>query len=111
LELLQRRLIAAASAKHVDLDAICWLISSPIGRLMRAHHNHARRELPVYLALPAPAVPACDLDRIMVRSRLDVLLKTPEGFQVIDYKTDRVVPEMLPARIKFYDQQMSIYHQ
>src|SRR5207253_2486310 len=98
--LLQRRSIAAASAKHIDLDAICWLVWSPVGQLMRTHQRDARREVPMYLAIaPSEAPDAAGEDRIMVRSRLDVLLKTPNGYEVIDYKTDRVTQQTLPDRV------------
>jgi ATP-dependent helicase/nuclease subunit A len=68
--LLERKLIAPSAARSVDLDSICWLATSPIGELIRAHGATARRELPVYFALnPAGAVPSADpLDRIMIRT-------------------------------------------
>jgi ATP-dependent helicase/nuclease subunit A len=109
--IIDRRLITPAAAKAVDLDSICWLISSSAGKLIREHHTNVLREVPVYFAkdpdnAPAPESP---FDRVMIRSRLDVLIPTNRGYEIVDYKTDRVTKETLPARIEFYQSQMDLY--
>ena len=77
-------------------------------------HTTLRRELPLYLAL-APgefdpsAISSDAQDRIMVRSRLDLLLRTERGFEIIDYKTDRVRDQALRDRVEFYRPQMALY--
>jgi len=71
------------------------------------------RELAVYFPRTSEgAAPSQDpLDRIMIRSRIDVLVPTSRGYQVIDYKTDQVTAETAGDRIDFYQQQMSLYRQ
>ena len=113
-QLVERRLIAPAAAESVDVDSICWLAGSAIGELLRAHATTARRELPLYLALPPheldPAARSDDpQDRVMVRSRADALVRTPRGLEVVDYKTDRVDESTLDARVEYYRAQMDLY--
>ncbi len=109
--IIDRRLITPAAAKAVDLESICWLVSSSIGILIRRHHKNVLREVPVYFARDAENAPApqSPFDRVMIRSRLDVLIPTERGFEIVDYKTDRVTKETLPERIKFYKSQMDLY--
>jgi len=47
----------------------------------------------------------------MIRSRLDVLVPTPRGYELVDYKTDNVTPERLASRINFYREQMDLYRE
>ena len=117
--LIEKRLIAAAEAAHVDLDSICWLVGSDVGQLIRKHGKSVRRELPVYLAVPArdfdPAAPASDdpEDRVMVRSRIDVLLPAGDHageWEIVDYKTDRLdSAAAVDERAGYYRPQMEMY--
>jgi ATP-dependent helicase/nuclease subunit A len=114
--LLDRRLISKPAANAVDLDSICWLASSRIGDLIRAHYTDIRRELSITFATEAAdaaiAAPTDDpKDRTMIRSRLDVMIPTPRGMEIVDYKTDRVTKETLNDRIEFYRPQMAFYRQ
>lgn len=108
--LVAKRLIAPNAAKSVDVDSICWLISSPVGKLLRDNAPNIRRELPLYYPLdpdgPAPENPE---DRIMVRSRLDVLVPAADGLHIVDYKTDRVSSTDIDARAELYRGQMEFY--
>jgi ATP-dependent helicase/nuclease subunit A len=79
-----------------------------------------RRELPVYLAVPArdfdPAAPASDdpEDRVMVRSRIDVLLPGERAgeWEIVDYKTDRLdSAAAVDERAAYYRPQMEMYRQ
>jgi ATP-dependent helicase/nuclease subunit A len=113
-DLIARRLIAPAAAKSVDLDSICWLVGSPVGELLRTHANTTRRELPLYLALAPteidPQATSDDpADQVMVRSRADALVRTPDGLQIVDYKTDRVDERTIDARVDYYRPQMDLY--
>jgi ATP-dependent helicase/nuclease subunit A len=112
--LVAKRLISPAAAESVDVDSICWLIGSSAGQLMHKHASTIRRELPLYLAMPPhelnDAARSTDpQDRVMIRSRLDVLLHSDRGLELIDYKTDRVTEATLPQRIETYRPQMELY--
>jgi ATP-dependent helicase/nuclease subunit A len=69
----------------IDLAAIEWLMQSEMGQLLREQEPRLMRELPVnflYGDAPDP------MDRTMVRGRIDLLVPTPTGLIVVDYKTD-----------------------
>ena len=96
------------AAGSVDLDSICWLMSGPIGQLLREHARELRRELPIYFAMPgdefdANARSTDPQDRVMIRSRIDVLVPAAAGLEIVDYKTDRV------PNIDLYRGQMDLY--
>jgi len=106
--LVSRRIISAAQASMVDRAAILWLLESPVGKLLRSHHRILLRELPIYLAKDA-LESADPLDRIMVRGRLDVLIPLSDGSILIDYKTDAIAADQVPARAAEYTPQMQAY--
>jgi ATP-dependent helicase/nuclease subunit A len=112
--LMDRRLISPAAATMVDLDALCWLHASFVGQMLRDPAATVRRELSLYLALNSdefdPQAKSSDpQDRVMVRSRVDVLIQTARGREIIDYKTDRITPAELAQRVESYRPQMNLY--
>jgi ATP-dependent exoDNAse (exonuclease V) beta subunit len=121
-EFVERKLIAPAQAKSVDLPALTWLAQSTAGELLREHADVLRRELPVHVAVGAgehanrgegdrAQVSADPQDRVMRRGRLDVLIPLAGGSILIDYKTDRVAPGDVPRRAELYRGQVDAYRQ
>jgi ATP-dependent helicase/nuclease subunit A len=112
--LVDRRLITQNDADAVDLDSICWLAISPVGELIKQHSGEVRRELPLYFARPPGEYPdGADsddpADAVMLRSRLDVLIPTERGIEIVDYKTDKLTAEQVEARARDYHPQMALY--
>jgi ATP-dependent helicase/nuclease subunit A len=113
-QLVDRRLIPQNDADAVDLEAICWVAGSTIGQLMRDRAADVRRELPLYFARPPGEYPdgqasTDPADAVMLRSRLDALIVTPRGIEIIDYKTDQLTGEQVPSRTEIYRPQMALY--
>jgi ATP-dependent helicase/nuclease subunit A len=121
-DLVNRKLITAPQAKHVDLGAIEWFVGTDLGRRLRENAAHLRRELDFYLAVPpeefdAPANEPMRAgspspgDQVMIRGRIDALLAppAPTPLTLIDYKTDRLAPEKVLARAEFYTPQVELY--
>jgi ATP-dependent exoDNAse (exonuclease V) beta subunit len=106
--LVHKRLIAPPAAESIDLQSVCWLIDSPVGQLLRKHAGDLRRELPLYFALPPeeldPQARSDDpRDRVMLRSRIDVLVPSERGLEIVDYKTDRIAkPELYKPQMRLY---------
>jgi ATP-dependent helicase/nuclease subunit A len=50
-------------------------------------------------------------DFIIVQGIIDLLIKTPDGLVVIDFKTDDVSPDQLPHRAELYRRQLDLYAQ
>jgi ATP-dependent helicase/nuclease subunit A len=114
--LVQRRILTIEEAAVVDRDAIAWLLSSSIGQVMRRDPAAVRRELPVNFPapaeLPGDAPPSGDpLDRVMVRGRIDVLIVRQDSAILLDYKTDALTPEEVPARAETYRPQLQAYRE
>ncbi len=49
------------------------------------------------------------LDQIMIRGRIDLLVRSPQGLSIVDYKTDNVSGPEMDARVETYSKQMRFY--
>jgi len=118
--MVQQKHLTSLQASLVDQGAIDWWLQSPEGALVRQHHDKLLRELPFYLALPPspamlaqagadPSILTASLDNLMVRGRMDAVLPLPDGIVIIDYKTDRRVPDPSHPRYAGYQRQCEFY--
>jgi len=109
--LVDRKFLSSADAHLVDRDAIGWFLGSEIGQLIRANPANLIREIPFTLMHPAAdCPPAADLaDQTMIRGRIDLLVPTPKGLIIVDYKTDKVTGPQLEQRVQTYARQMRFY--
>jgi len=65
----------------------------------------------------APSTPSWPMDDrrettdevIIVQGIIDMLIKTPEGLLVIDFKTDDVAGEQIAERSNLYQRQLELY--
>jgi ATP-dependent helicase/nuclease subunit A len=106
-EIVRKKLLAAAVAQTVQLEAIAWFVSTPLGKLLRENHQVLRREAPIYFPLDSNGPES--LDRIMIRGRVDVMIPSRDGIAIADYKTDRVSAGGVAERAKFYEPQLASY--
>ncbi|HVT88616.1 MAG TPA: helicase-exonuclease AddAB subunit AddA [Tepidisphaeraceae bacterium] len=110
-DMLRRKVFTTELSATVDMDAILWLISTPLGKALQRNGNRLWRELPVYY----PQVSTCSagklqpLDRVMVRGKIDVLIPDAGGLLIADYKTDRVTAQTVDARVEYYRPQLASY--
>ena len=105
--LVECQLLLKNHAALVDREAIAWLMSTEVGSLLKQHNAKLKRELPVYFSQSTDG--AIGLDRVMIRGRIDVLIPTPDGLALVDYKTDRVDAETIVGRLKIYQPQLQMY--
>jgi ATP-dependent helicase/nuclease subunit A len=109
-EMESRCLLSADQRKMVDVEALAWFQSTPLGQLLASQSTTQWRELPI--ALGRAAGDSTDArDRVLLRGRIDVLFRTRAGLEVIDYKTDQINVERLPARVEQYRPQVMAYRQ
>jgi ATP-dependent helicase/nuclease subunit A len=110
-DLVKRKLLPSEYANLVDRDAVLWLLQSELGNMIRASHAELIREVPFALIHPAEDCPPSDdpADEIMIRGRIDLLVPTPSGLSIVDYKTDRVSGPELDQRVETYGRQMRLY--
>jgi ATP-dependent helicase/nuclease subunit A len=110
-DLVKRQLLPSEYANLVDRDAVLWFLQSELGNMIRASHAELIREVPFALMHPAEDCPPSDdpADQIMIRGRIDLLVPTPSGLSIVDYKTDRVSGPELDQRVETYSRQMRLY--
>ncbi|GAI92516.1 unnamed protein product, partial [marine sediment metagenome] len=82
---------------HIDKEAILKFFDSDLGRMIFDTENTILREWPFTFALPASEFPDSSHERratsdevIIVQGIIDMLVRTPQGLVIIDFKTDNV---------------------
>ncbi|UCG33490.1 MAG: helicase-exonuclease AddAB subunit AddA [Phycisphaerales bacterium] len=113
-KLIGRGLLSHTQVELIDRQAVLWFFQTPLGRELRQAGKQLRREVMFVSRIPPemfdPAVRRLDeRDAILVRGVIDVLLVDADGCRVIDYKTDRIGTDEVPARAEQYRPQLDLY--
>jgi len=115
-KLLADGIITEAIADCIDAHPIISFFESKLGRIVLDSNNVVRREWPFTFAMPA-----CESDNAgheplaggeeltVVQGIIDMLVHTPEGLLVIDFKTDAITADNAAERAKIYRRQLQIY--
>lgn len=106
--------VEPSDAAAIDLDALVWFFDSEPGRLIRKPGTRVLREQPFVLSVDPTkydphAVGGGPEDVMLVRGIIDCLFDAGDGWEVIDYKTDRVTGLAVTERTAIYDGQLKIY--
>jgi ATP-dependent helicase/nuclease subunit A len=108
--------IAKAVAERIDGESVIKFFESDLGRTVLDPENCVWREWPFTFGLPAVELsgsdyeaPAASDEIIVVQGIIDMLIKTPQGLLVIDFKTDRITPGRVGERADLYRQQLALY--
>ena len=106
----------ASVAEHIDTESILAFFHSEPGKLVFDAENTVLREWPFTFALPASEFPdssderrAKGDDTIIIQGIIDMLVRTPQGLIIIDFKTDRVTAAQVTERAELYRQQLDYY--
>lgn len=110
------RQFTAEQAQAIDLDAVAWFFVSDLGQRLRHPSTRVLREWPFVLAADptryrADAIARDADDLLLVRGIVDCLFDDGAGWEVLDYKTDRVSGDALRERAREYAGQVQIYAQ
>jgi ATP-dependent helicase/nuclease subunit A len=116
--------------EHIDTDSILTFFNSDLGRMVFDKANRVYREWPFTFALPAVArasspwstarpvlseaegmaVPLSTSDEtIIVQGIIDMLIRTPGGLVIIDFKTDNITAKQVAERAELYRRQLELY--
>ncbi len=111
VEKTRERLVAAdaivpAVAEHIDIDAILSFFSSELGQMALDEANKVWREWPFTFAMPADRTSD---ESVVVQGIIDMLIRTPDGLVVVDFKIDRVTPGQTAERAELYRRQLELY--
>jgi len=106
------KILSAEQAEAVDPEKILCFFRSPLYREGFAA-GKVRREFKFSVLVPAArfykAAESVPEEEVLLQGVIDCLIETPEGFTVVDFKTDRVTKASVPARAERYREQLEAY--
>lgn len=109
-QLCDEGLIPEDAAAAVRCESIVAFFASEIGSLAVDPANSVVREWPFIYGLPAEEIDGQSKGEvIVVQGIVDMVIETPEGLVVVDFKTDNVSAEGAFERAKIYQQQIDLY--
>lgn len=112
--LIAAGVLSLEQAETALVDAVAWFLASDLGRRLRADPSDVQREV-MFVTRVDPkqydqtADPKDARDVILVRGIIDCLFTTPDGLEIIDYKTDDVSAEQVNERAAGYASQLDMY--
>ncbi len=126
--LLSDGAITESVAEHINTDSIIAFFESELGRSALDSKNTVYREWPFTFALPAwhghpdrafsdtqqqeapaPSIVEGSDEIVVVQGIIDMLIQTPQGLLVIDFKTDDITAKMASERAELYRKQLELY--
>ncbi|MBK8270253.1 MAG: PD-(D/E)XK nuclease family protein [Planctomycetes bacterium] len=113
-EMIASEVFANDDAASIDLDAVAWFFDTELGRTLRLPETRIEREWPFVLGVapsqynPTAMAQTRD-DVLLVRGIVDCLFDAGQGWEVLDYKTDRVNGPAVAERAALYKGQLDIY--
>ena len=119
-KLLTEGHITKAVISHINANSILAFFNSKPGIAALDPCNNVWREWPFSFTIPASKwqlesspglqfLNGLDDDIIIVQGLIDMLIHTPQGLLVIDFKTDNITAEQIPDRSLVYRQQLELY--
>ena len=104
---------------EIPVGSIAKFFQTELGQMALDENNSVWREWPFTFTIPASQWLQLDHetqnptpkthDRIIVQGIIDLLIKTPKGLIVIDFKTDNVSSAQVSRRAEFYRRQLDLY--
>jgi ATP-dependent helicase/nuclease subunit A len=107
--LLVDEAIAPAVAENIDAESILAFFSSELGGLALDNSNTAWREWPFTFGRPAGELAETRDETLVVQGIIDLLIRTPDGLVVVDFKTDHVTAGQVAERAESYRGQLELY--
>jgi ATP-dependent helicase/nuclease subunit A len=116
-KLLADGAITELVAEHINTGSIITFFEGELGRTARDTENRVWCEWPFTFALPASFVArdsslvarVVEDETVIVQGIIDMLIQTPQGLVVIDFKTDDVTAKKVSERAELYRQQLELY--
>lgn len=111
LDRLRRQGRLPPESTRIPAKPVAEFVNSPLGRL--AQQGECLREYQ-FSALFTPAelgLEGGDQEHILVNGIIDLLIQTPEGLEIVDFKSDRLEPGQQQAQARRYQRQLALYAQ
>ncbi|MCE5340623.1 MAG: helicase-exonuclease AddAB subunit AddA [Planctomycetaceae bacterium] len=111
--LVSSKYITKEIAGKINSRSVLDFFNSELGKLVRDGKNKIMREWPFTYAASVwelyPEMKNYQDEKIIVQGIIDMLVQTPDGAVIIDFKTDRVKPEDIQQRAEKYVSQIKWY--
>lgn len=120
-QMVSRELLTSEQAAAVSIPALIRFFTSPLGLRMTAAAD-IKKEVPFTMALPVSEVftdtaPGTGkdtgapqlTDRVLVQGIIDCLIDEGDGYVLLDYKTDNLLPEEAWTAASRYRKQLDLY--
>ena len=106
-ELLSTGQFDGSVAQEIDVRSIVGFFQSDLGGAVFESANSTWREWPFSFTVPADNAQ----ESVIVQGIIDMLIQTPDGLMVIDFKTDRITADHISHRVQTYSRQLELYSQ
>lgn len=93
------------AAGRVNLQSVLDFFETDLGRSTLNPAHRVLREWPFTFALPLPEAD----DFRIIQGIIDMLILTPKGHTIVDFKTDRVTADTAPQKAEHYREQIRLY--
>jgi ATP-dependent helicase/nuclease subunit A len=116
--LIQIGKLPADVLSGIDLEKIYQFWNSDVGRLFLLNGLNLRRELPFTVKIAEKDLKALPYfrhiqslkdDFIILQGVVDLAMVSEKEIWILDYKTDRIVPEQIDERMREYLPQLNLY--
>ena len=108
--LIKEEQLLPTAAQMIQPEQIIAFFNSEMGVLVRGNSDEIMREWPFTIGLPASElIEAAGEDIVILQGIVDMIIPTPEGLIVVDFKTDHVSKSGLTERISRYTPQLEYY--
>lgn len=109
--LTEKRLLTPEQAAALDVAALERFLSSPLAQRIRQAPKVWREYRFALLVDGSIYDESAAGEEMLLQGVADCVFETPEGLVVVDFKTDRITAEEVPARAETYRPQLSAYAQ
>lgn len=113
-DMQQCSLLTPVEAAAVDVDALDWFFQTDLGRAAIDAGERTLREA-MFLTTVAPQEYDPDVssdhphDQLLLRGQIDLLIPHADGFNLVDFKTDRIDQGQVPQANDRYRVQIDLY--
>ena len=96
-------------AEHIDAESILAFFASERGESALDAANTVWREWPFTFGRPAGESVETSGETVIVQGIIDMLVRTPDGLVIIDFKTDNITTGQTGERAELYRKQLELY--
>ncbi len=109
-QLVSEKVIASETADKINIGAILNFFEADPGNLALSGKNKIHREWQFTFSVGSEQFDSqCENESVIVQGIIDMIIETPLGIVVIDFKTDAVSMDNINERAAKYIKQLDIY--